>query len=263
MDIDEKISPHEQYRTSHASPDYGHVYEKTYASGYYRNQWDLIERPILQTILSDLRSQGKTTCLDFACGTGRITRVLTDAFPSVEGVDVSATMLARARSNCRAATFIEQDITAEPLDRKYDVVTAFRFFLNAEPALRREALKSIHACLADSGCLILNIHVNSRSLLGIAYRIRNFVMRRTIAKTCSFAEIEGLLEEAGFAVCRTVWYSYLPRIGWRFPKLTRRLMLPIERFAKRMPFVPREMAQSFIIVASISAAPGGEAQANS
>lgn len=245
----EDTGDREEYRDSHASPNYGTVYEKTYEEGYYRDQWELIERPLLHSLLTDLRNSVGENCLDFACGTGRITQLAEGIFPSVVGVDVSATMLTQARLNCSKASLIEQDITSSALDRKFDVITAFRFFLNAQPKLRASALQAIHGSLRDGGRLVLNIHVNSSSMLGYAYRIRNFVRRRIIAKTCSIAEIRTYLLQAGFVVDTLTWYSYLPRVGWRFPHLNRRLMLPVERFCKWFPLVPRKAAQSFLIVA--------------
>ena len=239
----------EEYRKSHASPDYGNVYEKTYLDGYYRHQWELIERPLLRSILNDLRESGKTDCLDFACGTGRITQLIEEMFPTVTGVDISATMLDQARLKCNKARFIERDITASPLEQEFDVVTAFRFFLNAEPELRRSALRAISDVLRDDGRLVLNIHVNSSSVLGLAYRIRNALKRETVAKTCSLKEITNYLDQAGFEVEDTFWYSFLPRVGWRFPRLSRRLMLPSERLFNRLPSGMRVFAQSFVIVA--------------
>ena len=239
----------EEYRKSHASPNYGHVYEKTYLDGYYHHQWELIERPLVRSILSDLQESGKVDCLDFACGTGRITQLTEDIFPTVVGVDISATMLEQARSKCNKARFIERDITSSPLDQKFDAVTAFRFFLNAEPELRKSALKAISAVMRDDGRLVLNIHVNSSSVLGLAYRIRNALKRETVAKTCSLKEITNYLDQAGFEVEDTFWYSFLPRVGWRFPRLSGRLMLPVERFFNRLPSSLRGLAQSFVIVA--------------
>ncbi len=240
---------YDEYRDSHASPDYGKLYARTYEVGYYRDQWERIEKPLLQSILGDLQKSGRDECLDFACGTGRIAAVAAGCFSTVVGVDVSATMLQQAKHNCDTVEFIQQDITSVPLDRSFDVVTAFRFFLNAQSELRTSALESIHRCLRENGRLVLNIHVNSTSILGIAYRLRNRLAGKTVANTCSFAAIEQYLKDCGFEVETTAWYSYLPRIGWRFSRLSGFLMMPLERFSRWFPLVPKGLAQSFIIVA--------------
>ena len=136
-------------------------------------------------------------------------------FPSVLGVDVSETMLEQARKNCSQASFLQQDITLHPLESSFDVITAFRFFLNAQPELRRSALVAMHNVLRDDGRIILNIHVNRSSILGMAYRLRNRLKGEVVAHTCSYEEIEEYLNEAGFAIEDEFWYSYLPRTGWR------------------------------------------------
>ena len=43
------------------------------------------------------------------------------------------------------ATLVEGDLTREPLlgERRFDLVTAFRFFPNAEPALRRDVMAAL------------------------------------------------------------------------------------------------------------------------
>lgn len=239
----------EEYRDSHASPDYGQHYKMTYETGFYHEQWERLEKPLLQTVLTEMHDAGHRSCLDFACGTGRITAVLEDIFPSVSGVDVSSTMLDVARQSCTRADFIERDITKDPLSESFDVVTAFRFFLNAQPELRAGALTGIYQSLNDKGRLVMNIHVNSSSVLGLVYRLRNKLKGRVVAKTCSFSEIEMYLHEAGFTIESTYWYSYLPRVGWRMAGVAKVLMLPVERFANWFPLVPRSSAQSFLIVA--------------
>lgn len=246
--MSEEIGP-QDYRDSHASADYGKLYRKTYESGYYHYQWEWIERPLLENVLNEEYVAGRRDCLDFACGTGRITGVLEDIFPSVCGVDVSATMLEQARESCNKAEFIQRDITQTSLDQSFDIVTAFRFFLNAQPDLKHSALAAIANALKVEGHLVMNIHVNKSSVLGIAYRLRNWIKGDVVANTCGYKEIKMCLDGAGFDIESAYWYSYLPRTGWRFGRLSRFLMMPVERFCRWFPLVPNSLAQSFLIVA--------------
>ena len=134
---DESVSlSGESYRTSHSASDYGVVYSRTYQSGYYAALWSQIERPLLEEILKPVAG-GNRNCLDFACGTGRITNVVARLFGDVVGVDVASSMLAAATRSAHIR-FIQADITKTALGEQFDVVTAFRFFLNAEESLRRE-----------------------------------------------------------------------------------------------------------------------------
>ena len=66
------------------------------------------------------------------------------------GVDVSEAMLARAC--CPGNVRLQHiDMTRHFLGETFDVVTAFRFFLNAEPLLREQALQAIRNHLTEGG----------------------------------------------------------------------------------------------------------------
>lgn len=238
----------ESYRSSHAKPGYGHQYSRVYQQGYYSHQWDLLERPLLRNLLQTRKDNGADQLLDFACGTGRILSECEQVFEHVVGVDVSEAMLEVARANCQSQSILCMDITNTPLEQKFDVITAFRFFVNAEPSLRESALESLHYSLADNGMLIANIHQNSRSPLGWAYRFRNFLSGRTKANVLSHPEFCSLLRSKGFEVCETHWYSYYPRIGWLFGGLSGKLMMPIENLCKFL-HIPASLSQCFIVVA--------------
>jgi tRNA/tmRNA/rRNA uracil-C5-methylase (TrmA/RlmC/RlmD family) len=61
-------------------------YDKAFEPGYCAELWQKIEKPLLETILR-LLGGGERTVLDFACGSGRITKVAAMFFGSVVGVD--------------------------------------------------------------------------------------------------------------------------------------------------------------------------------
>ena len=161
----------DDYRSSHATTGAVTDYIRTYEVGYYAALWEKIEKPLLQATLRELGGPQKK-CLDFACGTGRITTVAADHFAEVVGVDVSALMLASApgADNVRLQQI---DITQQSLGDTFDVVTAFRFFLNAEQQLRREALEAIRKHLKPDGRLVCNIQMNATSPMGVASRVAN------------------------------------------------------------------------------------------
>ncbi len=239
------------YRLSHAAPDYGVVYDRTYDSGFYKAQWETIERPLLTGWFERLRGEGRRSLLDFACGTGRVTNVAESFFPRVVGVDVSSAMLGQARAVCRTAELIHRDITVTPLGEQFDVATAFRFFLNAEAALRSEALHAIRGALRPGGVLVANVHVNSTSPLGLAYRLRNRLHGRQ-ANTLGYPEMRRMLVEVGFEVEQVLRYSALPRLGWFFPPGSRPLMSAFEAVLGAMPASLQGYAQSFLIQARLT-----------
>jgi SAM-dependent methyltransferase len=236
------------YATSHTATGYGKRYNKNYSAGYYAALFREFELPTLKALWAELATPS-SLMLDFACGTGRITSEATPYFGKVVGVDISSEMLKYAASN-DLVDYRLQDIMAEPLNEKFDVVTSFRFFLNAEQALRERALEAIRGHLKPGGRLVCNIHMNSSSPLGMFFRLADRVPGLPRHNTLSLEQFSQTLSGAGFAVEKVIWYGVLPRPGHYFNGLMDRIIGPMERLAGRVGLQGR-FAQSFMIVASI------------
>lgn len=234
------------YRTSHAAPDAGRTYNKTYERGYYAALWSKIEKPLLATILQGLGGSDKK-CLDFACGTGRITNFAAEFFGTVVGVDVSDSMLSCARvpENVR---LLNVDLTRKSLGDTFDVITAFRFFLNADERLRTEALRAIHKHLRQGGVLICNAQMNATSPVGLASRMLNRLPWSQQRNCLTVDELSAMLSSAGFTISQVSSYGYLPRPGNLLPKLCEAMVEPVERLAVAIK-IPAQFAQLFLIVA--------------
>jgi predicted TPR repeat methyltransferase len=148
------------YRESHKQAGFGRHYEKDiYAPGSADASLWTLEKERLADVC-DRHLAGSARYLDFACGTGRILAALADRFDSAEGVDISDEMLAAAREKGAPARLVLGDLTREPnlVGTDYDLITAFRFFSNAEAELREAAMAVLAAKLASDGMLIFNIH---------------------------------------------------------------------------------------------------------
>jgi ubiquinone/menaquinone biosynthesis C-methylase UbiE len=238
------------YRDSHTNPGYGKEYETAYAlDTYYGDLWSTIERPLLKSTLSNLKTES-STCLDFACGTGRILNVVESVFGTATGVDVSKAMISVAKEKCQKSQIICQDITSQHLEREFDVVTAFRFFRNAESQLRDEALDAINSHLKAGGRLVANIHGNPYAPGMMALKL-NSLFRGTFASTISRTEFSKLLKRHGFTVESYENYSYLPRIGRFYPKWYQSLMAPMEKWTPKIPVV-KHMSEATLFVAKKS-----------
>jgi SAM-dependent methyltransferase len=102
--------------------------------------------------------------LDFACGTGRITKLLEQYCSQdtcIIGLDVSESMLAVARANLSRSKLIRFNFRSEKTSMvQQDFVTAFRFFCNAEHELREDAIEFIEKIIKSEGYLLLNMHNN-------------------------------------------------------------------------------------------------------
>lgn len=236
------------YRDSHSSEGYGQRYRRTYEKGYYHYQWIYLERPLIERLFKELVADGAKSYLDFACGTGRILGVAESFFNETTGVDVSESMLTEARNLCNRSSILKMDLTVDYLKETFDIITAFRFFLNAEAELRYEALKAIHSRLRDRGVFIVNIHCNKRSILGYIYRVRNRILKRNTANTEGYEEFKNLLQSNGFKIENVYWYSFLPRTGWYFEWLPKYFMKPVEKIWMKIPCLPKGIAQSFLCV---------------
>jgi SAM-dependent methyltransferase len=214
----------DSYRESHLDPMQVAAYDRDLldpraAKGV---EWRLEQR-----ILDELLAQRPRpdTAIDFACGTGRVLGFLAQRARRVIGVDISAAMIEVARQRCPQARLVHGDVTVTPglLTESADVVTAFRFLLNAEPPLRASALEWMRDRLAPGGALIVNFHLNPNSLRGRYLRLR----RAPDVQMMGVREACDLLAGHGLVARRIRAYSFLPyrRDGSRLalPHMRRRI----------------------------------------
>jgi SAM-dependent methyltransferase len=151
------------YRNHFACPDKALKYERVDLAGYSEILWQ-IEREFLKAFMARFRSEHqRIDMLDFACGTGRIILFMEEFVDSSVGVDVSRSMLDIAATKVARSTLVCRDLTmtAPVANERYDLITAFRFVLNAEPDLRLAAFRAMVARLKNrSSRLIFNNHGN-------------------------------------------------------------------------------------------------------
>jgi ubiquinone/menaquinone biosynthesis C-methylase UbiE len=237
-----------KYTQNHQTAEAASAYTKTYSSGYYKFQWELLESDLLARTVTNLldKFECPISALDFACGTGRISAFLNEKFNlDVIGLDVSNEMLKLARRAHPRVKFLNSNLE-DFCGRKFDLFFAFRFFLNAEPELRSKVLTNAHNIISEKGRIVFNIHINRKSLLGLAYRWRNCLLGRSVANTASVDEISTLLTLHGFHIDTIIYYSYLPRIGTVTDLVPKFCFLFLDALFKRLNFQP----QCFLIVAS-------------
>lgn len=196
------------YRTSHTAPGKGRSYHSEFTENPYRAMvWDF-EREILDKVFADLYQGRDVEHMDFACGTGRILNHFSDRCASSVGVDVSPSMLEIARGNCRDSEILEADLTREDVlgNRKFDLITAFRFFPNAQPELRQQAMETLVRHLTDDGYLIFNNHKHTGSLRN---RLARMIGRREF-KGMSLQDVRKLLSKNHLEITRSYHLCVLP-----------------------------------------------------
>ena len=206
------------YRTSHLRSGKGQAYHATFSDEPYRNMVWQFEKDILDRILTTFFGRTEIDHLDFACGTGRILSYLEDCTEIAVGVDLSPSMLAVARKNNESSEIIEADLTRDDVlrQRKFNLITAFRFFPNAEAELRSEAMQVLARHLDDNGYLVFNNHKNTGSTRN---RLARLFGRRGY-KGMSLAEAKKLLAESGLEIVR-IYHLCV------FPASDTRTLLPI------------------------------------
>lgn len=187
-----------------------------------------------QEVLAELVAHARaSSALDLACGTGRITEVLVRELPRGEvlAVDVAESMLDRARERVPAARFVRSDVrdlhTVVP-DGSIDLVTAFRFFANAEPRLRAAATTAVARAVRPGGFLVLNNHRNFWS--------PSYLLRRSRSAAAPGAVNQVLLEplrREGFRVVTRRSLGVLPHTDQQVYVLPPRLAASVERVNTR------------------------------
>lgn len=151
------------YRESHA--DRGADYDQSLAASpfdAYMARWEAIH---VEEILRSRFPDGVDRYLDFACGTGRVTRLIAPHARVCVGVDISESMLEAAKRKLPTARFVHADLTKEDRDLgQFDLVSSFRFFGNAQGELRGAVLGAIERLVAPGGYLLVNNHRNPMAL---------------------------------------------------------------------------------------------------
>jgi len=159
-----------QYSSSHLRA--GKAYQARFHDRPGRAAMWALEQPLIRDIFARLAPH---RMLDFATGTGRIAAELEATLPACElhGIDISADMLALARAKCKTVALHEMDgrqALAHFGKDAFDVVSAFRFFPNADPDLREDVADQIAGLTKPGGHVVLNNHRSFWSLSYIAMR---------------------------------------------------------------------------------------------
>jgi len=222
------------YRDSHIGDGKGTWYDETHARKFDAVIWDYFIKGRLASELADCASHGAQRFLDFACGTGRVLKFGSRYFPDSTGIDISPDMLEVARQRVPQARLICRDVTRDSADDigEFDVVTMFRFLLNAEPALRAEVLDWLARRMRPGAVLIGNNHMETSSLSGIMTVAAKALISRN-RNHLSRGEIDSMLKTAGFRVERWAGFRILPTVMGK-PVLGRTLQLAAERVAVRL-----------------------------
>ncbi len=209
------------YVDSHKPPRKGEAYDAYYNSDSEMRYLWAQERHVLAQVLREFYANRPVHLLDFACGTGRISGFLESRVESSCGVDVSDSMLMEARKKLtrtalRRVNLIE-DCPFAP--KSFNLITAFRFFLNAEPELRRAAVEVLEPLLAEDGCFVFNIHQNKHSIYYSPTELYCRMRHLEPVRTLGIRECANILGQVGLKMCRvySIGLLHVPKLRFRDP----------------------------------------------
>ena len=180
-----------------------------------------LEKDVLESLFADIGTDHMSV-MDFACGSGRWTQMLETHFSSVTGVDVSASMVELAHQKCQKAKFVITDLTGPDIapelrGREFDVITAFRFYKNAQQELRQAATEALPQYIKPGGLFIFDLHLNTYSVMGLlAHVVRLFGGQRWLGigaltiRTISLGEIRRLFKNSVFEIVDYFGMGLLP-----------------------------------------------------
>ena len=193
-----KLDTKTDYRTSHQKK--GKDYDQDLSKGDFNTYMKQRELIILSSVIPALFPGKISRYLDFACGTGRITSFLENFAVKSYGVDLSEEMIELARQKCKRTNLILKDITKDNLELEpVHLITAFRFFGNAQDELRKGVLQALSKLLVSQGFLIFNNHRNPNSLKLMLERLTG----GNDPADLSYSKMKNYLSNTGFKIVRS------------------------------------------------------------
>jgi hypothetical protein len=140
-------------------------------------------------------------------------------FERSHGIEISPYMIEIARKKVTHSRFFCVDITAggegsDPHLGKYDVITAFRFILNAESALRQDVFSILPSFLkSPEGLMIINNHGNllSHKLLLWPFHFLKGIGKNytTSGNYMTHSAVAKLLDQNGLRIVKRMGAGFL------------------------------------------------------
>lgn len=222
------------------------TYEYKYANptSYDNVLWN-VERQQLKSLLAQFRlSHERIDYLDFASGTGRVIAFVEQFVDRSTAIEISPAAIEMAKRKTRRTMFVCRDITAPEagIEGAYDLITSFRFLVNAEPSLRLAGLKALASRLKDeSSWLIFNNHCNLlsyRALSWPVHRLHSMLKReKSGGENLTTWEVEQMADQAGLRIILALGCGFLSTRSVRLlsPQFVRR----IEERLSQLQFLSR------------------------
>lgn len=252
----------DSYRQEFSTPTAAQHYDSVvFRRGSYASMLWAHEKRLLGGILERLTvPTAEIAALDFACGSGRVLSYLEGRIGVAVGVDVSASMLEIAATHVRKSRLVCADITSsvpqghqaeEKVGSGYDIITAFRFFLNAEPQLRFAAMTALRKLLKSGDSrLVFTVQAHVPSHKSISKFVSRARLRardgKVGAEYMTEDEVLRLVRAAGLELEQFFGYDLVSGASCRVlpPAVVER----IERVGNRQPLIQKLGAHRLYVV---------------
>ena len=216
--------------------------EESYdADTYAAILWEIEQSVLISQILRMEENKQRIRYLDFACGTGRIVSLLEQYVDKSCGIDISPFMIEQARKKINKTSLFVGDLTTDGflIDGTFELITVFRFVLNAQIELRDRALRILSGRLTDeNSILIFNIHTNKYSYAFLSYifhKLFGSSANGDEKKYLSLWEGKKIAKRANLEVIKVNGLGFVSGKFYRiFP---RTLLLAIEAQLARIPLI--------------------------
>lgn len=198
----------ESYKEWHLSEKTAKEYDKAVGHKFDNRIYAVEDIVFLEYLKKYAKKDSKI--LDFACWTGRKTSFLKKHYDNVIWFDISDAMLSVAKEKYPNIDFRKVDLWKDNIKEKFDVITAFRFFLNAELSLKKSILNNMKNILNKEWTIIFNIHYNTYSIAYLVQKIWYFIWTTTRNQNgVSYWEMKRIVKECWYEIVESKWYSYL------------------------------------------------------
>jgi len=221
---------------------------RLYAKDSYDSYMWQIETTLLLKEVS-LIKKAKIRYLDFACGTGRILSLVERYVDESTGLDVSESMLSIAKGKIKKSLLIKGDLTKNDVLRntQYDLITAFRFFLNAQANLKEEIMLLLSEKLSNDGILVFNIHGNITSYYFLPIVLPGLKNDWSELNYSSYFKINNLIKNSRLKIKRVYGVGFIPSLFYRLFKFWKKFFINIEKILSNLIFL-KYFAKNLIFI---------------
>lgn len=216
-------------------------YLDEYSKGSTSSTLSMVESYHLLAAIRDFQPLHEdAVALDFACGTGRILKMLTGHVRRLIGIDISPLMAEHARHAAPQAEIAVGDILEDPTicPADLDIVTCFRFLLFAEPSVAESCIKVLTAQLRDSNAImVFGLHGNPVSITAFA-DFRDFLLdRKKFRRRFSLKDMSKFCRKIPLRIVRVRGVGFVPSVMKRV--LPNRFVVGLEFLMSQIPVIRR------------------------